>query len=230
MKTKPPPPALRVAVVTLFPEMFEGPLTKSIVGRAREKGLLEVVFSDPRDFSEDRHRTVDDRPYGGGPGMVLMADPLYKAIKKVRRSKAKVVLLSAQGRPFDQAAARRFSKAKDVVLVCGHYEGVDERVLDFVDEELSLGDFVLTGGELAAMAVIDAAARLLPGVLVKAGATEAESFTLPLLDHPHYTRPRSWRGREVPEVLLGGDHAAIAGWRAKAARAATKKKRPDLLQ
>ncbi|TBR19453.1 tRNA (guanosine(37)-N1)-methyltransferase TrmD [bacterium] len=221
---------MRVAVVTLFPGMFEGPLTQSIVGRAREKGVLEVSFTDPRDFSEDRHRTVDDRPYGGGPGMVLKAEPLYRAIKKARRPKAKVVLLSPQGRRFDQAAARRLAAAKDLVLVCGHYEGVDERVLDFVDEELSLGDFVLTGGEIAAMAVVDALARLLPGVLVKAGAAEAESFTEPMLDHPHYTRPPVWRGREVPEVLLGGDHAKIAAWRAKAARRATTRKRPDLLQ
>lgn len=225
-----PRPALRVAVVTLFPEMFEGPLTRSIVGRAREKGALEVVFSNPRDFAEDRHRTVDDRPYGGGPGMVLMAEPLYRAIKKVRTRGAKVVMLTPQGRRFDQKAARRLCAAGKVVLVCGHYEGVDERVMDFVDEELSLGDFVLTGGEIAAMAVIDAAARLLPGVLAKAGAAEAESFTEPLLDHPHYTRPRVWRGRSVPEVLLGGDHRAVAAWRAKAARAATRKKRPDLLQ
>lgn len=223
-------PALRVAVVTLFPEMFEGPLTRSIVGRAREKGALEVVFSNPRDFADDRHRTVDDRPYGGGPGMVLMAEPLYRAVKKVRTRGAKVVMLTPQGKRFDQATAARLAKAGKVVLVCGHYEGVDERVMDFVDEELSLGDFVLTGGEIAAMAVIDAAARLLPGVLAKAGAAEAESFTQPLLDHPHYTRPRVWRGRKVPEVLLGGDHVKVAAWRAKAARDATRKKRPDLLQ
>ncbi|MBI3299191.1 MAG: tRNA (guanosine(37)-N1)-methyltransferase TrmD [Elusimicrobia bacterium] len=220
---------MRVAVVTLFPGMFEGPLTESIVKRAREKGLLEVSFVDPRDFAEDRHRTVDDRPYGGGPGMVLMAEPLYKAVKKARRPGATVVFMSPQGRRFDQAAAQRLSKAKDLVLVCGRYEGVDERVMDFVDEELSLGDFVVTGGEIPAMAVIDAAARLLPGVLVKEGAAEAESFTEGLLDFPHFTRPRVWRGREVPEVLFGGDHKAIADWRSKAARRVTKKKRPDLL-
>lgn len=223
------PPVLRVGVVTLFPGMFEGPLTESIVQRARDKGILELAFSDPREFSEDRHRTVDDRPYGGGPGMVLMAEPLYQAIRKARRPGALVVMMSPQGRPFDQAAARRLSKAKDLVLVCGHYEGVDERVMDFVDEELSLGDFVMTGGEIAAMAVIDAVTRLLPGVLVKEGAAEAESFTGPSLDHPHYTRPRVWRGREVPEVLLGGDHKAVAAWRRKAAKAATRKKRPDLI-
>ncbi|MBI5595887.1 MAG: tRNA (guanosine(37)-N1)-methyltransferase TrmD [Elusimicrobia bacterium] len=220
---------MRVGVVTLFPRMFEGPLTESIVQRARDKGILELAFCDPRDFSEDRHRTVDDRPYGGGPGMVLMAEPLYRAVKKVRRRGSTVVMMSPQGRPFDQAAARRLSAAKDLVLVCGHYEGVDERVMDFVDEELSLGDFVMTGGEIAAMSVIDAVTRLLPGVLVKEGAAEAESFTGPSLDHPHYTRPRVWRGRAVPEVLCGGDHAAIAAWRRKAAKAATRKKRPDLL-
>ena len=223
------PPVLRVGVVTLFPGMFEGPLTESIVQRARAKGLLEVSFSDPREFSQDRHRTVDDRPYGGGPGMVLMAEPLYQAIRKVRRRGATVVMMSPQGRRFDQATARRFAAAKDLVLVCGHYEGVDERVMDFVDEEVSLGDFVMTGGEIAAMAVIDAVTRLLPGVLVKEGAAEAESFTGPSLDYPHYTRPRTWRGRDVPEVLMGGDHKAIAAWRRKAALAATRKKRPDLI-
>lgn len=222
-------PALRVAVVTLFPGMFEGPLTQSIVGRARAGGALEVSFTDPRDFAEDRRRTVDDRPYGGGPGMVLLAEPLYRAIKAARRPKARVILLSPQGKRFDQKTAQRLVKTGKIVLVCGHYEGVDERVLDFVDEELSLGDFVLTGGEIAAMAVIDALARLLPGVL-PAGAAEAESFSDPSLDHPHYTRPRVWRGRAVPEVLMGGDHAKVAAWRARAARAATKKKRPDLLQ
>ncbi len=222
-------PRLRVAVVTLFPGMFTGPLTESILKRAREKGLLEVEFVDPRDFSEDRHRTVDDRPYGGGPGMVLMAEPLYRAIKTARRPKATVILMSPQGRRFDQAMARKLSRTAELVLVCGHYEGVDERLMDFVDMELSLGDFVMTGGELAAMAVIDAAARLVPGVLAKEGAAEAESFTESLLDHPHYTRPRVWRGRPVPEALLGGDHAVIAAWRAKSARRATKRKRPDLL-
>ncbi|MDE2291625.1 MAG: tRNA (guanosine(37)-N1)-methyltransferase TrmD [Elusimicrobia bacterium] len=220
---------MRVAVVTLFPGMFEGPLTESIVKRAREKGLLEVSFVDPRAFSEDRHRTVDDRPYGGGPGMVLMAEPLYRAVKAARRRGSTVALMSPQGRRLDQALARELSRAKDLVLVCGHYEGFDERIRDFVDLELSLGDFVLTGGEIPAMAVIDAAARLLPGVLAKEGAAEAESFTEPLLDHPHYTRPRVWRGREVPAALLSGDHAAVAAWRRKAALAATKKKRPDLL-
>lgn len=221
-------PALRVDIVTLFPGMFAGPLTESIVGRARARGILELGFADPREFAEDRHRTVDDRPFGGGAGMVLMAEPLHRAIRKVKRRSSLVVLLSPQGRRFDQRVARELAGRRSLVLVCGHYEGVDERVLDFVDMELSIGDFVLTGGELPAMVVVDALARLLPGVLAKEDAAREESFTAELLDYPQYTRPRVWRGRSVPPVLLSGDHARIARWRREAARDATRKKRPDL--
>lgn len=220
---------MRVDVVTLFPELVDGPLSGSIVGRARSRKLLELGFSNPRDFTKDRHRTVDDRPYGGGPGMLMMAEPLYQAVKKVSKRGSRVVFLTPRGRKFDQKLAREFSKEKRLVLVCGHYEGVDERVHSLADDEISLGDFVLTGGEPAAVAVIDALTRLLPGVLKKSDAAEKESFTEPLLEAPQYTRPAVWRGKKVPAVLMSGDHAAIESWRAKEALKLTKKKRPDLL-
>lgn len=221
---------LRVDVVTLFPEMFEGPMSLSIVGRARTSGALKLGFVNPREFAADRRKTVDDRPYGGGAGMLLMAEPFYRAMRKVRKKDSKVLLLSPQGRPYDQKQARRLAGQKHLVLLCGHYEGFDERLLDFVDEEVSIGDYVLTGGELPAMVLIDSVARLLPGVLAKEDAASAESFSGALLDYPQYTRPRVWRGRETPEVLLSGDHAKIAAWRGKAAERATGKKRPDRLK
>lgn len=220
---------MRVDVVTLFPELVDGPLSGSIVGRARAGGILELGFSNPRDFAEDRHRTVDDRPYGGGPGMLMMAEPLYRAVKAVRKRGSRVIFLTPRGRKFDQELARELSKEKRLVLVCGHYEGVDERAHSLADDEVSLGDFVLTGGEPAAVAVIDALTRLLPGTLKKSDATEKESFTGPLLEAPQYTRPAVWRGRKVPAVLTSGDHAAIEAWRAKEALRLTKKNRPDLL-
>ncbi|MFA6002823.1 MAG: tRNA (guanosine(37)-N1)-methyltransferase TrmD [Elusimicrobiota bacterium] len=221
---------MQIDVVTLFPEMFEPVLGASIMGRARERGLLGFGAVNPRDFSTDRHRTVDDRPFGGGAGMVLMAEPLYAAIQSVRRPGSHVVYLSPQGRRFDAAAARRLSRQAHVVLVCGHYEGVDERILRYCDEELSVGDFVLTGGELPAMMVVDAVARLLPGVLKKPEAAVCESFHEASLDHPQYTRPRVWKGRKVPDALLSGDHERIAEWRRRASQRATRKKRPDLLE
>jgi tRNA (guanine37-N1)-methyltransferase len=220
---------MRVDVVTLFPELVDGPLSGSIVGRARSRGILELGFSNPRDFTEDRHRTVDDRPYGGGPGMLMMAEPLYRAVKAVSKRGSRVVFLAPRGRKFDQALARELSKEKRLVLVCGHYEGVDERAHSLADDEISLGDFVLTGGEPAAVAVIDALTRLLPGTLKKSDAAEKESFTEPLLEAPQYTRPAVWRGKKVPAVLMSGDHAAIEAWRAKESLRLTKKRRPDLL-
>ncbi|MBI4346377.1 MAG: tRNA (guanosine(37)-N1)-methyltransferase TrmD [Elusimicrobia bacterium] len=220
---------LRIDIVTLFPEMFEPVLSASIVGRARKAGLVEVAFVNPRDFTEDRHRTVDDRPYGGGAGMVLMAEPVYRALKQVRRRGARVVYLSPQGKRFDQRLARELSRARHLVLLCGHYEGIDERVLEYVDAEVSLGDFVLTGGEIPAMAIVDAVARLVPGVLKKEDAALQESFSEGLLDFPQFTRPRVWRRRAVPDVLLSGDHRRIEEWRRDAQRRATQKKRPDLL-
>ncbi|NLO91954.1 MAG: tRNA (guanosine(37)-N1)-methyltransferase TrmD [Elusimicrobia bacterium] len=222
---------MRFDVVTLFPRMVDAPLSESIVGRARERGQLELGFANPRDFTQDRHRTVDDRPYGGGPGMLMMAEPLFRAVKSVKKRGSLVVVLSPHGRRFDQKTARRLAARRHVVLVCGRYEGMDARfVAAAADEELSLGDFVLTGGEAAAVAVIDSVARLLPGVLKKEEAPVLESFTGPLLEAPQYTRPSRWRGKSVPSVLLGGNHAAIEAWRRKKAQALTKRKRPDLLR
>ncbi len=220
---------MKIDVVTLFPGMFAGPTTDSIVGRARASGRLELGFANPRDFTPGKRGSVDDRPFGGGPGMVLAPGPLRAAVKSVARKGSRVVLLSAAGARFDAASARRLSGLPHVVLVCGHYEGIDERASMLFDEEISIGDYVLTGGELPAMVVIDAVARLIPGVLKKREAVEAESFEGPTLDHPQYTRPRVWRGRRVPAALLSGDHARIAEWRKRAALAATRRKRPDLL-
>lgn len=221
---------MKIDVISLFPGMFEGPFSESILKRAREKGLLDIRFVNPRDFAKDRHRTVDDRPYGGGAGMVLMAEPFYRAIKKVRKRNSKVVYLSPKGRLFSQAEAQRLSREKHLVLVCGRYEGIDERVLKYVDLELSIGDYVLTGGEIPAMAVVDAVARLLPGVLSKAESAERDSFQSSLLEHPHYTRPAVWRGRKVPSVLLGGNHAKIEQWRLEQSHKITAKRRPDLIK
>lgn len=216
--------------MTLFPGMFPSVMDASMMARAKDKGLLEWSCVNPRDFTEDKHHKVDDRPFGGGPGMLMMAEPLEKAIKSVRKKGTKVIFLSPQGKTFDAKAASRLSKEKHLVLVCGHYEGVDERTAELFDEELSVGNYVLTGGELPAMLVADAVARLVPGVLKKEDAAVSESFAGGLLDFPQYTRPRVWRGREVPEILFSGDHAKIAKWRQEAARKATKKKRPDLLE
>lgn len=220
---------LKIDIVTLFPEMFEPVLSTSIVGRARKAGLVEVSIVNPRDFTDDRRGTVDDRPFGGGAGMVLMAEPVYRALKKVRRRGSRVVYLSPQGKRFDQRLARELAQARRLVLLCGHYEGIDERALEYVDEEVSLGDFVLTGGEIPAMAIVDAIARLVPGVLAKTDAAERESFSEGLLDFPQFTRPRVWRRRAVPDVLLSGDHRRIEEWRREAQRRSTRKKRPDLL-
>lgn len=220
---------MRIDFVTLFPDMFAPVMDASMMARAQARGLLSWGCVNPRDFSEDKHRKVDDRPFGGGPGMVLMAEPLEKAVKSVKKKGSKVVFMSPQGETFTDRKASKLAKEKHLVFVCGHYEGVDERLMPLFDEELSIGDYVLTGGELPAMVVADAVARKLPGVLKKEDAAESESFVSGLLDFPQYTRPRVWRGEEVPEVLFSGDHKKIADWRLKAARSATKRKRPDLL-
>lgn len=216
--------------MTLFPGMFPSVMDASMMARAQEKGLVSWGCVNPRDFTEDKHRKVDDRPFGGGPGMLMMAEPLDKAIRSVKKKGSKVIFLSPQGARFDAKKAASLSKEKHLIFVCGHYEGVDERILESFDEELSVGDFVLTGGELPAMLVADAVARLVPGVLKKEDAAVSESFTDGLLDFPQYTRPRVWKGREVPEVLFSGDHARIAEWRLNAARKATRRKRPDLIE
>jgi tRNA (guanine37-N1)-methyltransferase len=220
---------MRIDVLTLFPGMFEGPLRESILKRAQDAGLVEIRVHDVREWATDRHRTVDDTPYGGGAGMVLKPEPLTAAIRAVRGEGAHVVLMSAQGRVFDQAAARRLALLPHLVLVAGHYEGIDGRVIESdVDEELSIGDYVLTGGELPAMVVVDAVARLVPGVIEAASLAE-ESHTGGLLEGPHYTRPAEFEGKRVPQVLLSGDHPAIAAWRRAEAIRRTAERRPDLL-
>ncbi len=219
-------------MVTIFPRMLEAPLAEGIVQRAREAGRAEIEVHDLRDFTEDRHRTVDDAPFGGGPGMVMKPEPFFRALEAVRADgpAAAVVLLSPRGRRFDQETARRYAGLERLVLLCGRYEGIDERVGQVLaDEELSLGDFVLTGGETAALAVIEATVRLLPGALGDEGSAGSDSFESGLLDWPHYTRPASWRGHPVPEVLLSGDHGRVRRFRLKEALRATRERRPDLL-
>ncbi len=226
---------LNFEVLTLFPGMLEGPLNESILKRGREKGLLNVAVRNIRDTTEDKHKTADDSPYGGGAGMVLKPGPIFSAIEAVQAEhpgeKLLTILLSPQGRLFDQKRAEELSEeTRRIVLLCGHYEAIDERVVEaLVDEELSIGDYVLTGGELAALVVIDAATRLLPGVLGDDESAYRDSFGDGLLDHPHYTRPAEFRGRKVPDVLLSGNHADIEKWRRRESLKATLMKRPDLL-
>ena len=220
---------LRIDVLTLFPRMFDSPFAESIVARARQAGRLELEVHDIRAHATDKHHVADDAPYGGGAGMVLKPEPLSRAIRAARGSDGHVVLLSAQGRLFDQAAARRLASVRHLVLVCGHYEGVDERVVESdVDEEISIGDYVLTGGELAAMVVVDAVARLVPDV-IDAESLANESHTEGLLEGPQYTRPPEFEGRRVPSVLTSGDHGAIAKWRRAESIRRTAERRPDLL-
>ncbi len=224
---------MQIAVVSIFPEMVRQVAEYGVVGRAEERGLLSLTCENPRDHTSDVHRTVDDRPYGGGPGMVLKYEPAEKAIRAVKDDMPEgcpVVCLSPQGKVFDQDTARRYAGLQGMILLAGRYEGIDERLLETeVDEELSLGDFVLSGGEIAAMAVIDAVARLLPGVLGDEESATQDSFMEGLLDHPHYTRPESVAGQRVPAVLLSGDHARIARWRYKQALGRSFIRRPDLV-
>ena len=225
---------MQMHIVSLFPDMVLSVARYGVVGRACQDGVLNVAATNPRDFAEDVHRTVDDRPYGGGPGMILAYEPLSRAIEAAKTrlpDDAPVVMLTPQGKPFVQADAERYAALKGLVLVAGRYEGVDERVSDaLVDEELSLGDFVLSGGEIAAMAVVDTVARLLPGVLGDADSAAQDSFADGLLDCPHYTRPARVAGRDVPSVLLSGDHGQIGRWRLKEALGRTGERRPDLLE
>ncbi len=220
---------LRIDFVTLFPDMVETVLNTSILSRARSNKFLETRCINPRDFSDDKRRKVDERPYGGGPGMVLMAEPLHQAIRKASSSKSHVIFLSPQGRRLNQEIAQELSRKPHLVLVCGHYEGVDERLRSDFDEEISIGDYVLTGGELPALVLADAVTRLIPGVLKKAEAVEQESFSSSFLDFPQYTRPQNWRGKKIPEVLISGNHQLIRQWRAHAAETITRLKRPDLM-
>ncbi len=221
---------MKIDVLTLFPAMFAGPLDESIVKRAREAGLLDLKIHSLRDWTHDRHKTVDDRPFGGGPGMLLKVEPLFEAIESLQREKTKVILLSPSGRTFDQSIARELAQSEELLLVCGSYEGFDERVREaLADDELSIGDYVLTNGALPAMVVIDAVARLLPGVLGDDESSHDESFSHGLLEYPQYTRPAEFRGMKVPEVLLSGNHAEIEKWRRQQAKLRTEKQRPDLL-
>jgi tRNA (guanine37-N1)-methyltransferase len=225
---------MRIDAVTIFPAMLTAPLADGIVARARAAGLVEIHVHDLREHTDDRHRSVDDAPFGGGPGMVMKAEPFARAVDALRAeagpAREAVVLLSPRGRRFDQACARRFAGLERLVLLCGRYEGVDERVAEAVaSEELSLGDFVLTGGESAALAVIEATVRLLPGALGDSESAGLDSFEQGLLDWPHYTRPAEWRGRAVPDVLLSGDHERIRRWRRKEALRATRARRPELV-
>lgn len=220
----------RVDVVTLFPELFEVPLQTSLLGKAIESGRLEVGVHDLREHGLGRHRSVDDQPYGGGAGMVMRPEPIFDAVEALRRPDSWVVLLSPRGRRLDQAKVVDYAARPHLVLICGRYEGVDERVAaHLVDEELSIGDFVLAGGELAALVVIESMSRLVEGVLGNAESLEWESHSSGLLEYPHYTRPADYRGFEVPEVLLSGDHGAIERWRAAQAERLTRERRPDLL-
>jgi len=230
---------MRFHVLTIFPEFFAGPFEHGVVGRARQSGAIDIRVHNLRDWTFDRHKTVDDRPFGGGEGMVLKPEPAFLAVESIwpeRRPEQRVVLLSAQGRLFDQAAARRLAGYAEVLLICGRYEGVDERVAEHLaDEEISIGDYVLSGGELAAAVVIDAVARLLPGVLGNEASAVEESFSGRedgglLLDGPQYTRPAEFRGWKAPEVLLSGHHEAVRRWRRQAALEKTRRLRPDLLK
>lgn len=219
-------------LLTLFPEMFSGTLHSSMLGRAEEKGILKFNIVDIRDFSGNKHNRVDDSPYGGGRGMVMQAPPVYDAYKfatKNSASKPHTIHMSPKGEPFTQKRAIELSKMDEILILCGHYEGIDQRVIDeIVDEEISIGDFVLTGGEIPAMAVIDAVSRMIDGVLSNEESFTDESHFSGLLEYPHYTRPPVFMGREVPEVLLSGDHAKIAKWRREQSLLITKQKRPDM--
>ena len=224
---------MRIDVVTLFPDMIRGHSGYGIQGRAIENGLLELKTWNPRDYTDDRHGGGDDRPYGGGPGMVMQVQPLRESIRQLRQdlpAPAPVIYLSPQGRPFTQAKARELASQERLILVCGRYEGVDERLIEMeVDEELSVGDYVLSAGELPALTVMDAVTRLLPGALGDADSAQEDSFMDGLLDYPHYTRPEEIDGVRVPQILMGGNHAIIRRWRASQALGRTWQRRPDLL-
>ncbi len=225
---------MRFDVITIFPQMFDAISQYGVSSRALENGLFELGLWNPRDYTEDKHRTVDDRPYGGGPGMVMMVEPLLKAIRAARASssvESKVIYLSPQGKPFTQQQAKEFTQHQHLIFLAGRYEGIDERLIEMeVDTELSIGDYVLSGGEIGAMAVIDAVVRLLPGALGHEDSADQDSFSHGLLDCPHYTRPEVVDGYKVPEVLLNGNHDAIAKWRYQQSLQRTQHRRPDLLK
>jgi tRNA (guanine37-N1)-methyltransferase len=221
---------VKIDVLTLFPAMFAGPLDESIIKRARQAGLLELQLHQLRDWTHDRHKTVDDRPFGGGPGMLLKPEPIFEAVESLRRENTRVVLMSPAGRKFDQRVARELAQEQHLLIVTGHYEGFDERIRTaLADDELSIGDYVLTNGALPAMVVIDTVTRLLPGVLGDDASSNEESFSNGMLEYPQWTRPAEFRGMKVPEGLVSGNHAEIAKWRAEQAKARTQERRPDLI-
>ena len=221
---------MKIDVLTLFPAMFAGPLDESIIARARRAGLLELAIHNLRDYAHDRHKTVDDRPFGGGPGMLLKPEPIFEAVDKLAGPKTRIVLLSPAGRRFNQAIARLLAQAEELLIITGHYEGFDERIRErLAHDELSIGDYVLTNGALPAMVIIDAVTRLLPGALGDDESAHEESFSHGLLEYPQYTRPAEFCGMKVPEILLSGNHAEIAKWRAEQSRRRTEQSRPDLL-
>jgi tRNA (guanine37-N1)-methyltransferase len=222
---------LRIDVLTIFPGIFDGPLRESLLGKAIASGLVDVEVHDIRDHATDRHRQVDDESFGGGPGMVMKAEPVVRAVESLGPGPKRVLLLSPAGRRLDQALVRELAGEPWLVLVCGRYEGVDERVVEVLEaEEVSIGDYVLSGGELPALVVLEAVTRLVPGVVGREESVARESFEDGLLDHPHYTRPQEFRGMRVPDVLVSGDHARIEEWRRRAAEEKTRKNRPDLLR
>jgi len=220
---------MKIDVLTLFPAMFAGPLDVSMVQRARSAGVVDLAVHNLRDWTHDRHKTVDDKPFGGGPGMVLKPEPLFEAISSLAHENTRVILMAPDGERFEQATAREFAQHEHLLIVCGSYEGVDERVREaLVDREISIGDYVLTNGGLPAMVLIEAVTRLLPGVLGDEESSADESFSHGLLEYPQYTRPAEFRGMRVPEVLLSGNHGEIAQWRAQQSKSRTRQRRPDL--
>lgn len=220
--------ALEIDLVTIFPRFFKGPLEESLIKKSQEKNLVKIRAHDLRHYTHDRHKTVDDKPFGGGPGMVLKPEPIFECVEDIRKEDSWVVLLDPQGEPLTQKRAKRLSERKHLILICGHYEGVDQRVKEnLVDQEISVGDFITMGGEAPALCLIEAVIRLIPGVLGNSASLEEETFEAGL-EYPHYTRPRDYRGWQVPEILVSGNHQEVKKWRQHNARQATQKKRPDL--
>jgi tRNA (guanine37-N1)-methyltransferase len=224
---------MKIDIITIFPKMFQGPFEESIIKRAQDKSLVQINIHNLRKWTTDKRGTVDNRPYGGGVGMVMMAEPIVKAIEELKSSNTRVVLLSARGKLWDQEKTVAHSKEEHLILIAGHYEGVDERVTGFIDEEISIGNYILTGGEIPAMVLVDSIVRLIPGVLEKEEATQIESFAevdgRTVLEFPQYTHPEDFRGLKVPKILLSGNHGEIEKWRKEQALEITKKNRPDLL-
>jgi tRNA (guanine37-N1)-methyltransferase len=231
---------MKIDILTLFPKMFKGPLTESLIGKATEKEILKINIVNIRYFSKEKHKKVDDRPFGGGGGMVMKPEPLYDAIKSAGAKKSStykdpyakpyVIYMSPQGRILNDSIVKNLAKIKQLIIICGHYEGVDERIMNYVDEEISIGDYILTGGEIPAMVLVDSIARMLPDVIKEKNSVRNDSFYNGLLDYPHYTRPAVFRNHKIPKVLLSGNHKKISEWRVKEAYKRTKERRPDLLK